>query len=95
MVVPRVSHQCTESVRLLATEPGLEQELKEVYEKHPDAEALLRTYPGWATTEFPKHSPATALRAGGGRRAAANRGEPSDGLEPSTPSLPCGPGGNW
>ena len=36
-----VSHQCAESVRLLATEPGLEQELKGALRNHPDAEVLL------------------------------------------------------
>ena len=38
-----VSHPCAESVRLLATEPGLEQELKEAFMRnHLDAEVLLR-----------------------------------------------------
>jgi integrase len=78
----------------LATYGHVIEEL-EGAERRPAEEVIREARARGVPSEFPQRAVPPAGRPRMVRKVAANRGKPSDGLEPSTPSLPCAPIGNW
>src|SRR5262245_58484773 len=74
-------------VSLLFAEGRTFKEL-EGAERRPAEDVIREARSRRVPSEFPQRATAAARRARGTRKVAANRRKPSDGLEPSTPSLP-------
>jgi integrase len=71
----------------LATYGHVIEELEDTA-REPAEDVIRKARARHVPSEFPRRPLATAAATGERRKLAANRGKPSDGLEPSTPSLP-------
>jgi hypothetical protein len=78
----------------LATYGHVIEELEDTA-REPAEDVIRKARARHVPSEFPRRLSAAAAATGERRKVAANRGKPSDGLEPSTPSLRWAPIGNW